>query len=59
MANEHDALREQFLVRMAAEPMPDYSDDPGVRVRVGKLLSEQIDKGTNGTKIRFTCAEGR
>jgi hypothetical protein len=41
---DDDALREQWLVLMAAAPMCDYLADPGVYARVGKLLAEQAEE---------------
>jgi hypothetical protein len=42
MAN--DALRKSFLILMAAAPMRDYSLDPIVQLRVGKLFADQADE---------------
>jgi hypothetical protein len=47
MANEIDALREQFLALMATAPMQDYSADFSVYIRVGKLLVQQAEDGAN------------
>jgi hypothetical protein len=56
MPNDDDALREQLLALMAAEPMRDYSADLGLCVRIGKFLADQSDKRA---EIRFIHAEGR